>query len=324
MVVSIGVRGTVRDSLTRMRTELGNITDSDLPRGAVGAFAKSGDALYGYPESAGYWLQWASRRPDVSALHGELVVGWLVQIQRSQGDWPTRMARGVTDDPSTAYLFDHGMVWHGLRCWASFRGDALARRLANEVLEAIQPFAVNGGLAAVRGRVPMRWSARVGPFLLKACARLRHAEGPIAAACARSIPVLVGQCMLAPHIEAHPQLYAIEGLILLGHRVEARKALEQLCKQHGGIGGIRESTSGGPRRSDVLAQLLRAALMLGLARRDSPAWSQLVNELLGRISKNGRLAFSDHDATCPTWAALFCEQALTLWEGESLLAGELV
>jgi hypothetical protein len=324
MAVSINAQSTVQDSLTRMRTDLGASTDHDLPRGAVGAFADSGDVLYGYPESAGYWLQWASRRPDVSASHGERVIGWLARIQRAHGGWPTRVARGGTEEDSTGYLFDHGMVWHGLRCWASHRGDALAGRLAEEVLEATQLFAVNGNLVAGCGPVPIRWSALAGPFLLKACARLRHAEGPIAAACAKSVPALVEQCRLAPHIEAHPQLYAIEGLIVLGHAVEARTALALLCKRHGGLGGIRESTLGGPRRSDVLAQLLRAALMLGLARRDDPAWSQLVKELLGRIHENGRVVFSDSDATCPTWAALFCEQALTLWEGGSLVAGELV
>lgn len=304
--------------------DLGSSTECELPRGAVGAFAGNGAMLYGYPESAGYWLQWASRRSDVSALHGERVISWLARIQRVHGGWPTRVARSGIEDDSTGYLFDHGMIWQGLRCWSIHRDDALAQQLAAEVLEAMQPFARNGILAAGRGPVPMRWSTRVGPFLLKACARLRHAEGSIAVACVKSIPILVEQCIRAPHIEAHPQLYAIEGLIMLGHVEEARTALERLCMQHGGIGEIRESTLGGPRRSDVLAQLLRAALMLGLARRDDPAWSQLVQELLERIDENGRVAFSDDDATCPTWAALFCEQALTLWEGRSLVAEELV
>ena len=111
---------------------------------------------------------------------------------------------------------------------------------------------------------------------------------------------------------------------MTGHAAEARRAFGDLCARGGGIHRIRESTLGGPRRSDVLAQVLRAGLMVGMATREDPAWAALAGELLGRIDENGRVAFSDGDAQCPTWVALFCEQALTFWQGEPLAAEGLV
>jgi hypothetical protein len=269
-------------------------------------------------------LQWASHHPDVSRFDGERVVEWLADIQLAFGGWPTRTARDGGGDATTSYLFDHAMLWNGLRCWANQRRSPMAQQLEVAALAATQRFVVSGELVAGFGAMPSRWSAQVGPFLLKACARLRGAKGPIGAACARAVPTLVQRTILSPHVEAHPQLYAIEGLIMLGHATQARTAFEDLCVRGGGVDGIRESTLGGPRRSDVLAQLLRAGLTLGVASREDPVWAALVDELLGRIDENGRMAFSDGDTPYPTWVALFCEQALTLWQGEPLGAGWLV
>jgi hypothetical protein len=307
-----------------MRSDLVTAIDGDVPRGAVGAFDKCGKVLYGYPESAGYWLQWASSRADVSPLEGERVVGWLADTQLARGGWPTRTARDGLDDTTTSYLFDHAMIWHGLRCWANQRRSGTAHQLQVAALAATERFIVSGELVAGFGPMPSRWSARAGPFLLKACARLRGAIGPIGAACARAMPTLVQRGISSPHIEAHPQLYAIEGLLMTGHAAEARRAFGDLCVRGGGIHGIRESTLGGPRRSDVLAQVLRAGLTLGMASREDPAWAELAGELLGRIDENGRVAFSDGDEQCPTWVALFCEQALTFWQGEPLAAEGMV
>lgn len=55
-----------------------------------------------------------------------------------------------------------------------------------------------------------------GPFLLKACARLRNGRGALAQAAAAALPALAALTLAAPHAEAHPQLYAIEGLLLTG------------------------------------------------------------------------------------------------------------
>jgi len=312
------------EPLERLRRDLGGAIGGDVPRGAVGAFDADGKVLYGYPEAAGYWLQWASGRAEVSPFAGEQVLEWLAEKQFAAGGWPTRIAGDGIVDEGAGYLFDHAMLWHGLRCWASRRGSGIARQLAVQALAATQRYIVNGKLEASMGLVPSRWSSRAGPFLLKACARLQSAAGPIGEACAEAVPALVAQCMLSPHVETHPQLYAIEGLIVMGHAAEARTAFVDLCERCGGAVGIRESTLGGPRRSDVLAQLLRAALLLGLASREDSDWAALAGELLGRIDANGRVPFSYSSIPRPTWAALFCEQALALWQGESVAAEELV
>lgn len=314
----------IEGALVRLRGDLVSALDGGVPRGAVGAIDARGRALYGYPEAAGYWLQWASGRDEMPSERGEQVVEWLVGAEHANGSWPTRLGDGGDHSVHTGYLFDHAMLWYGLRRWGILRHSPLALRLAERVLAATQRYSSDNGLVASHGPTPMRWSGCVGPFLLKACARLRHARGPIADLCANAVPVLTQQCLSTPHAEAHPQLYAIEGLIVMGQTVAARAALAGLLTSHRGPLGVRETTFGGPRRSDIMAQTLRAALMLGVARRDEPSWSRLAAELVERVDEIGRVAFSDHDRTNPTWAGLFFEQALTLWSGGNVCRGELV
>lgn len=108
-------------ALQRLRDDLGAARPGPWPRGVIGAHAADGYALYAYPETAGYWLQWASRRAAVDAEHGAAVLDWLDRVQRPQGDWPTRIGATV-DDPTYAAaddLYDHTMVWQGLRVWGT-------------------------------------------------------------------------------------------------------------------------------------------------------------------------------------------------------------
>jgi hypothetical protein len=216
------------------------------------------------------------------------------------------------------------MLWSGLQQWSRARRSSSASALAHQAWLQAQQFVDAAGLLAARGACSQRWSGRVGPFLLKVCARARHAEGALASACRQALPMLCAAALARPHAQAHPQLYAIEGLIELGERAAAAQALRALIAAHGGIGEVRESVGAGPRRSDVLAQLLRAALLLGIADRADPAWSALAGELAARVDAGGRLPFAAVGDDCPTWAALFAEQALRLWCGQSLPAGGLV
>ncbi len=317
----------VAGAVARLRAGLGECNAAcDLPRGAVGATAASGEARYGYPEIAGYWLSWAARRADVDAEAGTRVVHWLEQLHATHGGWPARIGDGVLEPEyrQTRYLFDHVMLWHGLRCWGQVRGSAQAATLAERVWEHAGQFVRAGRLLAARGAPGQRWSRRSGPFLLKVCARARAGEGPLAVACRDALPALVDAALTQAHAQAHPQLYAIEGLIGLGERAAALHALHGLITAHGGIARVREAIGGGPRRSDVLAQLLRAALLLDLARRDSPAWQALAEELACRVDAHGRIPFARAGDDCPSWAALFAEQALALWLGQSITTEELV
>ncbi len=294
-------------AVQRLRSDLGaRLPVGAWPRGVVGATAASGAVRHGYPEIAGYWLHWASRRDDIADDLGAAVVDWLRWRERPEG-WPTRVGATRLDAAygQATYLFDHVMLWHGLQQWGRVRGLAPALALGDRARRQARQFSADGVLVAARGRA-------------------RHGDDELGAACHRALPVLIDAALAQPHTEAHPQLYAIEGLIELGERDAATTALRALIAAHAGIGSVREAVDAGPRRSDVLAQLLRAALLLGLADRRDPDWSALATELALRVDAHGRLPFAAPGDDCPTWAALFAEQALSLWHGQSLPGGGLV
>jgi hypothetical protein len=322
----------VRSALSRLRAELASESlPEGWPRGVVGAFGPDQAVLYGYPEIAGYWLRWASARAEVSDRCGAAVLAWLEARGDAAKGWPTRVPaahRRLDDNYSHAhYVFDHAMLWDGVRRWAQARHDAFALRLASRVWDYLQTFAAPPHAAKAipvvgRGRLPPRWAGRQGPFLLKVAARLSGQDGPLADSCRRAVPHLIVMALESPHEEAHPQLYAIEGMLELGYAAEARHALEALADAHGGLLALRESEGGGPQRCDVLAQALRAALLCGV---DAPA-DALAGRLAGLVESCGRVPFASGPGpqSRPTWASLFAEQALSAWLGESLLAKDIV
>jgi hypothetical protein len=309
----------IKAALLRLREDLispGH--DLHWPRGVVGAFDQRQQVLYGYPETAGYWLRWASGRADVGDRSGNSVLTWLIRQYAQNQGWPTRVPahRGdvSAEYADASYLFDHVMLWDGLKRWGRLRHSADALGLAQLAWERAQAFVVDGRVLAASGAIGQRWSSQGGPFLLKVCGRIKGRDGVLADACTRASSDWVKATLEQPHAPAHPQLYAIEGLLELGLAEEARQALEQLLRAHGGLARVREQVDGGPRRSDVLAQLLRLACVLGLTNKVDPDWSALAGELAARVDARGRLPFAEAgNGTRPSWAALFCEQALSLW-----------
>lgn len=320
----------LQQALARLRHDLAAPTVFvGVPRGAVGAIDTAGNALYGYPEIAGYWLRWASGRGDVADRIGDAVLRWLGAVGNARDGWPPRTPVDQTChiDPEyrdCRYLFDHAMLLDGLLRWGQRRGAGDALRLAAQVHDYSTRFAVHGRLQAVLGRAPTRWSGTLGPFLLKVCSRLQHHDGPLAEACRVARASLADAALCEPHAQLHPQLYAIEGLFELGELACAGVALDALLRASGGVSGARESLDGGPRRADVLAQLLRAGARLGRARAGQPEWEGLALELAQRVDASGRMAFAATGDPAPTWAALFAEQALATWLCEPLAAEELV
>jgi len=326
----------LRDALSRLRANLARETLLDgWPRGVVGAFGPAQAVQYGYPEIAGYWLRWASQSAEVSDACGAAVVAWLRARGDEAGGWPTRVCPLSKPLDATyhdaQYLFDHSMLWDGLRRWGRARGDARAMSLAADVWQHLQTFALpsdSGGfpLLAGRGAVSKRWSGRGGPFLLKVCARVQGQEGALAAACAQAVPVLAAQALESPHPQSHPQLYAIEGLLELGRQAEARQALDALIKAHGSLLRLRESETHGPRRCDVLAQALRAAHLCGMAACLGQDMEAAAVTLAGRIDHRGQVPFARESSSSayPTWASLFAEQALSAWLGGPLQARDIV
>lgn len=319
------------DPLARLRGDLLTTSPGPWPRGAVGAHGVDGSARYAYPEIAGYWLQWASARVDVDAAQGAAMLAWLESAHRADGAWPARVGEFAAMHAHAIFLYDHAILWHGLRCWARRRGDRTASRLADAAWQALASFHGDGGWRAALGRAPARWSGAGGPFLLKALARLLHGEGALATAAQAAIPALVEAALAAPHAPAHPQLYAIEGLLLLGEAACARSAFAALIGAHGGPRTLREEPGRGPRRADVLAQALRLGHWLDAATpsRRSPCMSasdlaDLADELASAIDGRGRIAFAPGADHCPTWTQLFAEQALALHAGARIAVEDLV
>ncbi|MGE4070618.1 MAG: hypothetical protein AB7E72_05530 [Lysobacterales bacterium] len=309
----------IKAALVRLREDLvGPGHDLHWPRGVVGAFDQRQQVLYGYPEIASYWLRWASARSDVGDRSGNSVLTWLIRQYAQNQGWPTRVPahRGdvSAEYADASYLFDHVMLWDGLQRWGRVRHSADALGLAQLAWERAQAFVVDGRVLAATGAISQRWSGQAGPFLLKVCARIQGRDGILADACAQARADWIAAALEQPHREAHPQLYAIEGLHELGLIAEARRAFGELLRAHGGVARVREQIDGGPRRSDVLAQLLRLGCVLGQANKADPDWSALASELAARVDARGRLPFAESaNGTRPSWAALFCEQALSLW-----------
>lgn len=317
----------VSPSLNRLRSDLCRSGSTPaLPRGAVGAHAADGAPRYGYPEIAGYWLHWASARADVARERGEEVLAWLAETRQVHGRWPARTGDSALAPAyvQTRYLFDHAMLWHGLVAWATARDSDHAMTLATLAWGDALSFVDGRRLIAAHAPLHHRWSAAGGPFLLKACARLRHGDGVLAELATTYCAELTIDALARPHAEAHPQLYAIEGLLLLGHRMAAERALTNLIASHGGLQVVRESLGAGPRRIDVLAQLLRVALQLRTAARTDPDWAELAAEISARVDARGRLPLAGPGDDCPTWAQLFAEQALSAWDGATLRVDDLV
>lgn len=330
--------------IARLQRDLSDPGDfGGLPRGMIGAFTPGGEPRYAYPEIAGYWLHWASNCPEIPQATGTAVIDAIADLRLSRGLWPTRTGLGGESVPmhyqQSHYLFDHAMLWDGLRHWAAVRRCNRAALLADGLWEALDCFVVEGRLCAcvpdradpLRDRkaresgwrqekisVPRsRWSSCFGPFLLKACARLLHGRGALAQLCADAVDELAELALRAPHVQAHPQLYAIEGLIELNREPLALQVLRRLLHTHRGADSISEYVGGGPRRSDVLAQLLSTACLLGLDDERDPGWSRLADELAERVDPQGRLPFADPEEERPTWAALFALEALQTWSAKA-------
>lgn len=304
---------TTFDALAALHSDLAGGMFGSLPRGAVGRF-NGNAAEFGYPEIAGYWLGWAADHPAVGIDAGEAVISWLTAQQEDTETWPTRTGAPPCDHLGARYLFDHAMLWHGVGRWAESRASTSAHSLRARVTDALASFVDADRLSSVLGRAPNRWSGQDGPFLLKALARIRHAS-PIRPLAAGAIEAMVPLTITAPHDEAHPQLYAIEGLLLLDEFELAGNVLQALLDAHGGIEHLRESRGSGPARNDVFAQALRAALILDWPVRNQPRWARVYDRLVASVQCSGRLPFSAGHQHAPTWAALFAEQAIRAWQG---------
>lgn len=319
--------------------------------GAIaGVVCTSGTVAYVYPEIAGYdlqWLAWRARAGDPAAPLAERAAAvqrwlrvWLADCQPprtrihfvEEADWRN----------SAVFCFDLAMVLRGL---ASAAGAGLIRRdaaLIAEVGRNLTPligadgefdacFPVNAGAS-----VPQRWSTRRGPFLAKAAAgviaavRAHPAAMPerVERAALATFDASVDALLARPHREAHPLLYALEGVLSLPGHPRLRELLPQLITRFGILlasadadGRLPEALAGhaeeqGPARIDVAAQALRVGCLLerhgGPGTVDSVAMGRLRRLLEAEVRPSGAVPFAIGVAPTywNTWAAMFADQAL--------------
>lgn len=320
--------------------------------GAIaGTIAESGAPTYVYPEIAGYYLQWLAWRArtfgggDALAARAAAVQQWLGTWLALAGPPQTRVhLAGSGDDwrNGAVFFFDVAMVARGLGS-AAREGlvvpDAGIVAGVSRILASL--IDADGVFAACRAHdarvtLPDRWSTRRGAFLAKAAAGVITAartlpgiSAPVAAAAHATFAASIEWTLAHPHAEAHPRLYALEGLLALPKDprfpvvlAAVGTQLAALLAQAGTDGRLPETLDAdaaarGPARVDVLAQALRIGTLLGAQHPEhAPDRATLGNlrDLLARqLRPSGAVAFAvdaPAAAACNVWAAMFADQAL--------------
>jgi len=316
--------------------------------GAVaGWIDEDGGVEYVYPEITGYFLQWLAwmtqchgRQPAYvaraeSALHW--VELWLagnrpstrLYVDAAREDWRN----------GALFAFDLAMVLRGIAAAARENLlDAPQTVVDRAYVVLTRLVGPHGQFDAClrhgqRADFPDRWSTRRGPFLAKAAAgildandALQNVPAILVNAARRSFDASVDALVRAPHDETHPFLYAIEGFLARpDHGAFAARLpkiaahFDALVERSSKLGGVPETTQhAGPSRLDIVAQTLRAGLLLEAHRGDGVSrrreLDRLADTLAQYVRPDGALPFSPNaDAVqLNVWTAMFAEQALSL------------
>jgi hypothetical protein len=316
--------------------------------GVAGCVSACGSVNYVYPEIAGYYLQWltwrAQRFGNSPALadRAAAVQSWLA-VWLAAADPPlTRVhLRDAGDDwrNRAVFCFDLAMVLRGLAAAARARllvADAAVVAGVSRQLERL--IATDGLFDACVTHVagdtlPERWSTRRGGFLAKAAAGIITATRALS-----GIPATVERAATAtfaaslrwtfetPHAEAHPLLYAFEGILALPRDARFAESLPAVAEKFDALlahadadGHIPESFTAarsGPARVDVIAQTLRIGYLLHAHRPQRPpdrvALARLRQLLARQVQASGAVGFTleSEPAQWKVWSAMFVDQAL--------------
>jgi hypothetical protein len=315
--------------------------------GAIaGCVSASGAATYVYPEIAGYYLSWLAWRVSRVAHGGDLaahaagVQQWLRKWLALDGP-PTRVhLDGGTGDwrNDALFCFDLAMVLRGLGAAAQAKLVEPDPAVVAGVARALERLiAGDGSFAACLAHasstaLPDRWSTRRGGFLAKAAAGVMRAAlvlpvpAHVARAAERTFAASVALLLSDPHREAHPLLYALEGVLNLPHHPRFHDALpavaaqfDTLLAQAGADGYLPEAAGAakGPLRIDVLAQALRIGSFLTAHRPQQPpdrvALTRMRKALQRHVRADSGVPFSRGDTgQSNVWATMFADQALAL------------
>lgn len=316
--------------------------------GVAGCVAAGGSAKYVYPEIAGYYLQWLAWRTQrfgnspALADRAAAVQAWLA-VWLAAADPPlTRVHLMDADDDwrnRAVFCFDLAMVLRGLAAAARARLLVADAQVVAGVSRQLERLVAADGLfdacvMHVPGDVlPERWSTRRGGFLAKAAAGIitasRTLSGIPAAverAAAATFAASIGWAFETPHGEAHPLLYALEGIMALPRDAHFADSLPAVAARFDALlahadaeGHIPESlnaVAGGPARVDVIAQTLRMGYLLHEHQPQQPpdrvALARLRQVLARQVHATGAVGFSigPEPVHWNVWAAMFTDQAL--------------
>jgi hypothetical protein len=314
--------------------------------GAVGGVVHAGAVTYAYPEITGYFLQWLAWRVHMghasTALRdrAQAAQAWLARWAADPAP-PARVHLGPHAPDwrtQSSFAFDLAMVLRGLA--SAVATDLLApdRRLTERLSDLLARLRErDGALDACRAYAdaaapPARWSTQRGPFLAKAAAGILAAAAlpgvsrHVHDAAERAFAEFCARVRTDAHLEAHPRLYAIEGLLARARDPDAMGVLPHAAAQvvslvdtARALGHVPEhADGGGVARLDVHAQALRAACVLAaLGATPSVALATratLADALAARVGADGGVSFSPSSppGELNVWTAMFAEQALTL------------
>jgi hypothetical protein len=323
-------------------------TDGAHAGAVAGWIDARGAAQYVYPEITGYYLQWLASHALRYGTAAQLI-DKAAAAQRWLGKWsesaPVLRTRVYLDSArddwrnGALFFFDLTMVLRGL-AWASRAGlirpdQALVSRLCQALGTVVGDDGIFYACVTFEGdrSLTTRWSTRRGPFLAKAAAGILFAadelpEFPaeLATGARHTLDGALTWIVERPHVDTHPFLYAIEGLLSRPHHRGCAALLPSVALQFRELidrsqrsGHVPESIdSSTTERLDIVAQavrigcLLRSQWLVGGPERSFV--SRMARLLVRHTTSDGALPF-DPRAAVPqysAWGAMFAEQALFL------------
>ncbi len=356
---------TLAEARTWIAGPIARIVDEDHEHaGACIGFREEGasGAPFAYPEITGYALSlWAwlhELEPDPAEQRAsDRAIAWLASLHERHSAFPgvVPLRSDWNDERADhAYLFDAGIILHGLLRQHGARGAPGARALAERVVEWMEPRLDREELwAAELWRAPLqrpaatRWSRHAGPHLAKVALGLlasmralgRTRDGQRAHALLERCRLFQcddGRFLTDPQgdgTELHAQAYAIEGLWVGAHvldeprfAVAAARGLRWMLAELESFerSGSADRRVKGHVRGDVRAQALRLGLLFGeiappLAGATELLRARLLSHQLGEDAEELAGAFTfhardRHPRHANFWVTSFALQALKLDE----------
>jgi hypothetical protein len=316
--------------------------------GAVaGWIGADGRAEYVYPEITGYYLQWLAwmtqrhGRQPAYVSRAEAALRWLAQWLEADEIPATRIyvvAEREDWRNDALFAFDVAMVLRGIGSAVRARlvppPDTIVKQTCHWLSRLIGADGQFDACLRHRndGPFPDRWSTRRGPYLAKAAAGIidaSHAlhEVPMTlrVAAQRTFDASIDMLFQVSHEETHPFLYAVEGFLALPRdaafgarlpKVTARfDALLQRTKKMSRVPEALDRA--GPLRLDIVAQTIRAGLLLNTRENRSSSRCQLdslADTLAQCVRADGAVPFAPDASVAQfnVWTAMFAEQALAL------------